>query len=88
MESTKLIGGSKGRKMTTPEIENAVLLKHGAQAHVRVFRLMQIEGVDDPSKKVPFYWLALRLPGEREARLLGRRRTVDELLPLLEKGSR
>jgi hypothetical protein len=67
--------------VSTAEIENAVLLRHGAQASVRVLRLIQPEwGSQD---KVPWYWLALKLPGEREL-LLGRRRTQSELLSMVE----
>ena len=68
--------------MSTADIESVVLYKHGAQASVRVLRLNQPEwGSQD---RVRWYWLALKLPGESE-KLLGRRRTQNELIGLLEK---
>ena len=66
--------------MSTADIESVVLYKHGAQASLRVLRLNQPEwGSQD---RVPWYWLSLKLPGQSE-RLLGRRRTEDELMAMV-----
>ena len=64
------------------DIENVVLYKHGAEASVRVLRVKQAEM--GSNERTDWLWLALKLPGETE-KLLGRRRTVEELVGLVAR---